>query len=258
MITFVCLFTIALCAGTGGHAQSITTTPSYELHSYLSSGVQHGYLGKRVSRNIYPGLMLWSELDCDLPCHAFLNVWDSTKLDNGAGHGGDELDLTFGFQGKLGDYNVKISSSLLNVYPLDKWWNGDIAVQSLFVSRDFKLGDHTIQPEMRVEWTAKTDDFGGGALILMPSVTDIWSHPFGIKRLTFVQKATVAWDDGFNGAGNNSSGVFAYGDWSLNWELTKHISVTLPSIGLIIPLHDAHDGRNKTEPTFGASLTFRF
>lgn len=239
------------------NAQTEKSQP-WQPSGFASVGIQNGYIGKQVSRELYSGQMLWTEFELNLPCHMFVDFWDSTRIDNGKNTGGDEFDLTFGIQWDIGKWNVKVSTALYNVYPLNKWWDGDIATQTFALSRSFDFGAHNVKPELKIAWISMTDDFGGGAFVLMPSVTHTWNHPLNIRCLTLVNQLTLVHDTGFKPCGNSSDGLFSYLDVSLNWQLTKRIGLTLPSVELMTPLTETHDGRNSAKATVGGFLTFSF
>ncbi len=157
------------------------------IHGYVSSGPQHGYIGKRISRQLFDGWMEWTELQLEFPKGFFVNIWDASQLENlkPRTHAGDEMDLTAGWRGDIpGDIKLRLSTTLFNLYPKDQWWKKDAAVQSLWLSKEYKLGKHSLIPEMRLEWISKTSDFGGGALVTIPNITHVWREPFGFKRVT--------------------------------------------------------------------------
>lgn len=231
------------------------------IHGFVSSGPQKGYIGWRVFRNLDPDWMWWSQADLQFPYGIFANVWDSTEItrhtpDN---HHGDELDTTVGWRGQIwGDMNLRLSTTVFNLYPLNKWWNGDVAVQSLWLSKDFDFGKHTLRPEARFEWISKTGDFRGGALVTIADAAHLWREPFGIKHLTLSNQSSFGRDDGFDGPKNNSRDLFYRWDGGLNWQMGKRLVLTLPSITLQIPFVNPHDGRGQREVAYGMYVKYLF
>ncbi|GEM_PF-3555092 len=232
----------------------------FDVHGYISTGPQYGYIGRRISRNLFPGWMQWTELDINLENGVFLNLWDSMALERlpSNTHAGDEFDATIGWRGEIpGDFRLRLSTTLFNLYPIDTWWTKDVAVQSLWLSKQFDLGEHSLIPELRTEWISKTSDFGGGALILIPMITHVWQRPFGIEKLKLFNTSAFARDDGFNGAGNNSKGIFYRWDGAIELKLSKNLFLT-PSVTVQVPLNNPHDGRENVEVASGISLRYKF
>gem|GEM_PF-5789004 len=128
-------------------------TWSQNIQGYVFTGPQHGYIGRRISRNLFPGWMEWTELDLNFPKGIFVNLWDSTEIEKHLPemHKGDELDLTLGWRGEIGNgFKMRLSTTLFNLYPKDKWWAGDVGVESFWFSRDFVIGNHTLKPPILV------------------------------------------------------------------------------------------------------------
>ena len=123
--------------------------------------------------------------------------------------------------------DASASVSMFNILPLNKWWSGNILVQDFTLSKSFTSGDHTIRPELLIGWISQTDDFSDGSLFVLPNMKHTWEEPFRAEHLTFSQGITMAWDDGFNPAGNNSDGLFLRWDPALSIGLNEKIFLSI-------------------------------
>lgn len=232
----------------------------FDIHGYLSTGSQYGYIGRRISRNIFPGWMEWTELDLGFDNGVFLNLWDSVALERlqSKTHAGDELDVTIGWRGEISrDFKLRLSTTLFNLHPIETWWTRDVALQSLWISKQFDFGKHSLIPELRTEWISKTSDFGGGALVLIPMLTHVWRAPFGFEKVNLLNTSAFSRDDGFDGPGNNSKGIFYRWDVGIELRLAKNLFLS-PGFTVQVPLNNPHDGRENVEIASGISLKYKF
>ncbi len=230
----------------------------YQVSGSFSTMLQERYIGLRISRNIHEGWMLWNELYLNLPAGFYVDFWDSYALQNRANHAGDELDLMAGWHKTLpAKLELDLSFALFNLYPLNQWWSGDVAVESFSVARSFRLGDHVIRPKIQLDWISETSDFRGGALVALPNVSHSWNNPLGVRFLAFNQQAFIAWDDGFKKPGDDSQGIFFRWSGGLDWKLANNLTLTLPGFTALLPIHRGNDGRRQ-ETSWSTALTFRF
>ncbi|OHA19074.1 MAG: hypothetical protein A3C08_00055 [Candidatus Taylorbacteria bacterium RIFCSPHIGHO2_02_FULL_47_18] len=66
-------------------------------------------------------------------------------------HAGNEFDLTLGWRGEVpGDFKLRLSTTLFNLHPIETWWTKDVAVQSLWLSKQFDFGKHSLIPDFSV------------------------------------------------------------------------------------------------------------
>lgn len=231
----------------------------WEPHGSLSFTLQERYFGLRNSRILNDDWMLWTNLYLDLPRGFFTNIWWSVGLDDDeiSSNYGDEVHPTFGWKGKICDLDMSISATLINLYPVEKWWHDDAWVQSFTLSKSFSCGNHVIRPEFWVEWLSKTDDFDNGALVLLPNIKHFWKKPFDIDKLTFSHTTMLVWDDGFDKCKNSSDGLFFRWQGGLEWELSKNTKLILPGLTVLTPLTDPHDGRGgETSLNFAIRYSF--
>lgn len=229
----------------------------------FSTQFRENYLGLRISRNIYDDWMNWSSLDVSWDEGLFLGIWNTAGLENAASTGGNELDITAGWKfSKVTewDLDVTISATYFNLNKVGDWRGSDVWVQSLQISKSFQLSDdHSLQAQVWLEWISEVNDFRGGALVNLSNVNHHWDKMFGVGWLSFNQNFMFPWDDGFKKAGNSSDGLFLRYTPSINFEVTRNLSI-FGGVTILTPINSPGDGRDDTEisPFFGATLSFAF
>jgi len=251
------IFALFVCSPTT-HAD--IETNSWLLNGSLSISLQERYIGIRVSRVLYDGVSLWSDLTVNLPKGFYVNVWNHYGIgDRVVSKQPGELDLTLGWRQSVPwlGLEVGLATTYLNNSPLDLWWERDAWAQSAILSKTYTFGQYTLKPQLRVEWISRTTDIGGGALVLMPNVSHTWRRVFGIKPLSFIHQIFVIHDDGFDLPKNDSEGYFLRWNAGLRWQLNKRTILTLPSFIAQVPIHRGDDGRGKAS-SWGSSLVFSF
>lgn len=231
----------------------------YVPHGFLKSGASDKYIGLRVSRTFHSENQLWSEIYLDLPKGIFADLLYIRGLDDSdfSSNFGDEIQSTIGWKGKISEMDASLSVCFSNIYPTDKLWNGDTILPSFRLSKDYKITDHLIRPELAVEWIAATDDIASGAIVLRPNVTHRWKAPLGIDPLTINQNGMLVWDDGFNKPKNSSDGIFFRYSACLDWQLSRNVIFSFPQYIISEPITDPHDGR-KGDSSIGGSLMLKF
>jgi len=218
-------------------------------------------MGLPASRELHDGWMAWNELNVNLPEGFFLNVWNTTQLAGHTplAHGGDELDLTAGWQADLfRGVKFTLAETYMDFYPLGQWWNGDVLATTIRLSKEFSFGNQSIKLEMWIWWIAHSENFEGGSVVLMPNITHKWRKPFGINFLTIRSRHMFVWDDGWVPPRHSSDGLFYRLDAGLDWQLSKHVSLTLPGFIALVPVKDSHDLRDESHTSISASLRFTF
>ena len=244
---------------------SVSVEAESQINSWIPSGslslsLQERYIGIRSSRVLYDGPSFWSELVVNLPKGLYLNIWDHQGIaGDPASKQPNELDLTFGWRGKVPLWGLEagFSTTYLNNSPVGLWFEGDVWSQAATLSKTYRLGNHTLKPQLRVEWFSRANDVGGGVYLLMPNVSHTWEQPFGIKPLCLAEQAFIIHDDGFKPAKNDSESYFLRWNAGLRWRLSKSVALTLPSFSAQIPLHSGNDGRGQAT-SWGTSLVFSF
>ncbi|MDO8571691.1 MAG: hypothetical protein Q7R79_03350 [bacterium] len=242
----------------GAHGRNQTN--SWTPNGSLSLSLQERYIGIRVSRVFHNGVSLWSDLNVNLPKGFYVNIWNHYGVDGReTSKQPNELDLTLGWRGDLPRVGLEVgfATTYINNSPLGLWWERDVWAQSATFSKTYTFGQHTLRPQLRVDWLSRTTDFGGGALVLMPNVSHTWKRLFGIEPLNFIHQVFVIHDDGFYVPKNDSEGYFLRWNAGLRWRLSKKTTITLPSFIAQVPLHRGGDGRGQTT-SWGSSLSFSF
>ncbi len=226
---------------------------------YLSVSLQERYIAARISRTLHDGWSLWSELNVDLPKGFYINIWDHYGLDGrAASNQPDELDFNLGWKKKWDNgVDIGCATSYFNNSPLDMWYTGDVLIESVWVSKTYRFGNHSLRPQARLDWIAKVKDFGRGAYIAMPNIGHAWQKPFGLTKLTFAEQAFIIHDDGFDGARNDSEGIFFRWNASLNWSLNKKVTIMLPGFSHQHLLCGGNDGRGSASG-WSTAISFKF
>lgn len=261
-LTTIVLTVLALAATAQAQEKQIETDlkkPAWRPTGYYSVSLVERYIAMRISRVLHDDISLWNELNVNLFDGVSLNFWEGHGLvGRSASKQPDELDLNLVYQKTFPNkLELRVATSYFNNYPLDRWVDGDVLVESVGLGRTYKIQDHTITPQLRLEWIGKTTDMGGGALIVIPNVTHVWQKPFGIKRLSFAQQLFAVRDDGFDGPKNDSDGIFARWNGGARWQLTKNLVWTMPGYSIQLPLTKTNDGRGEAR-AWSTSLTLKF
>ena len=237
-----------------------TSTNGWTPTGSLFSSLQERYIALRVTRVLYDGLSLQSEITVNLPKGFYVDLWNHAGIgENVVSKQPKEIDMTFGWQEKLPLYGLEVglSGTFFNNSPLGLWWKNDALAQTATLSKTFVRGNHTLRPQLRVEWISRATDIGGGALILMPNIAHVWKHPFGITPMSTANQMFVIHDDGFDPPKNDSEGYFLRWHSGLRWQLGKRMTLTIPSFIAQIPLRKGNDGRGQAT-SWGTAMSFSF
>jgi len=236
------------------------------VHGSLSTGLEQRYLAPRPSRLINDELMIWTNLYLEAnkgPAKGlFVNLWNSYGLDDNdwSSNNGDEVDLTLGWNGKAYNLDISISASFFNQHPIEDW--EDTWVPTVKVSKEFKFkwfrDDHFIRPQIWIEWLSKTKEFDDGAFVTLSNIKHQWKKPFDIEFLTFSQTIMMPWDDGFDGAENDSDGFFLRWNADLTWKVSDKMLIKLPTFTILQPLTHTDDGRDRRTTSWGFRIIFPF
>ena len=242
------------------HANGYQTATSdgWVPNGFLFVGWQEQYLATRISRNLSPEPVLWTELFVNLPKGFFLDIWSSVDAaDNGVKTKfGDEVNFTLGWKGTFTEMDVAVSAGYLNIAPLDAWGRDDVMVQSLFISKLFEFERHSLLPEFRIEHLSPTEDLGGGGVFFLPNITHVWKKPFGIRSLSFSQQWKFVWQEG-KFKNNDPNGKFVQLDAALVWNAVKNVEI-VPGVRTFFTVGDANDGRSDVEVSPNVTIKFFF
>lgn len=252
-------FFVVLCLLLQGSSVLAQGSKKYRPHGYLSLKLEENYISLRPSRLVHDDWMLWTELNLELPKGFFVNIWHSVGLDDNelSSNDGDEIDITAGITRRILDFDLSLSFTFFNLYKLGDWSNNNVMSEAIKISKEFHFKNHSIRPELWIEWVHETDKFNDGAIELFPNITHVWNKPFSIKPLTFFHKTIIVWDDGHNFANNSSDGVFLRWCAGLQWSLTQRAVITLPGFTGLMRLSQPHDGR-RNETSWSCEIKLLF
>ncbi len=226
---------------------SFSLTQSYRTKSVFSNG----FVGSEDP-------VLNTDLFLVTKCGLTLDVWASMPADLSE-IGEDfatELDITLGWQGKVGDYNLSASIAYDDLYRTLTPEGSDLIVLATEISRDFKFklrkeGDLMLSPFARVEVNFTPDGTIHGDALPRVGAKYAWQVN---DLLTVAGKAMVVYDPGI--AGGDVAWV-ANVEGSLLWKLGKHAVLEAPFIKYVDPINSLSDGR-KGELVGGVGITFPF
>ena len=225
----------------------------------LSLSLQERYIALRGSRILHEGWSLWSQINVNFPAGFYIDLWNHHALEGRSqSKQPDELDMALGWNRTLPrNLTLTLEHTYLNNSPLELWWNGDVMAETLAISKTYTLGQHTLKPQVNVQWLWETRDVDSGVVVLLPNISHVWKNPFGIPKLRFAEQAFIVHDDGFKKAHNDRDAIFFRWHAGLKWQLTERMTLTLPSFIALVPLQKGKDGRNKAT-SWGTSLSYSF
>jgi len=223
-------------------------SPLLPSSGLISVTYYDGYLANRINRLLYSDPTVWYRLGLKWKSGIYFDWTEihgigDTDWSNDAG---DETQVSLGYSGKVGALDYKLEATLINIHPIEDWFNNDRLSLDVYVSKTYQLtwhGTHSITPEFRALWFSDTQAIDGGVPIIMPTIHHKWSQPFGIKALSLQTRLAVCWDGGLYK--NDADGVFLQADTGLAW---KHgdTTITFPGIKLFAPLTNSiNDGRQE-------------
>ncbi len=226
----------------------------------LSATYNDGYLATRISRLLTTEPSIWYQMNMKWKSGLYFSWLEIHGVDDTDWSSGpaDETQVTVGHEWKIGNFDLKTEATLINIHPIEDWFNHDRLSLDLYLSRTFKFdwnGSHLLTPEIRTIWFADTNFIGKGVPVIMPSITHKWNNPLGVGHSAIQTKATLAWDGGLYK--NDAQGIFFHLDSGLQWK-TGNLTVTLPGIKLISPLTQTDDGRDKSHNLFYCGVKYDF
>lgn len=238
------------------------STTSHLLPSSVSFSATYydGYIATRISRLLTPDPSIWYQASLKWQSGLYFNwleIHGVNETDWSSGPA-DETQVTLGYSWRVGKFDVKTETTLINIHPIEKWFDHDRYSFDLYVSRTYNFkwnGAHTVTPELRTIWFTDTQSIEKGVPIVMPSILHKWSNPFEVSCLAIQTKLALAWDGGLYK--NDSDGVFLQLDTGFQWKFGK-ATITLPGFKLLSPLSKVNDGRDKNHSLFYGGIKYEF
>ena len=231
--------------------------PSVVCAHSLSLEVKDKYL---ISKGItvYEGPVIQTNLTIDLPKGFYLGLFGSKSADSSdfTGNFGNEVDYTVGWSGIVRNLRLDFGVSYLDLAKVFSTKGGDAVQMYGEVGRDIILNGHnTLTLYMRTEMHIPVGKWQGnahaGAYVFM-GVKNQWRVH---KYMALNQKLAVMYDTGTFVASDR--GFLGHYDLDVSWNLTKALSMSLPTFKLIFPISSLNDGRG-VEHMVGGGLNFKF
>jgi hypothetical protein len=213
---------------------------------YIYSNGNVGDKGDDIQSNL---TVTMPDGEFGVPGRMFFNIWGSKSMDDGREHSfGNEIDLTVGWIGNVGDLKAVVWADYFDLHRLTDA-DGDVVRLCGEVSKDFKLGDHTLTPfaAMIHNIILKGDDGilpGAGLRHSLP-ITD---------KLTLSHSAEFDYDEG---SCDNSAAFLFFYSAGLFWDISKNASVGM-QFKLFEPLTDTPNDGRKLECAWGPKLIIKF
>jgi len=225
------------------------TSPLLPSSGLMSVTYYDGYLANRINRFLYTDPTIWYRLGLKWKSGIYFDWTEihGTSDSDWSNNAGDETQVTVGYAGKISTLDFKLEATLINIHPVEDWFNNDRLSLDVYVSKTYHhswCGKHAITPEFRAIWFSDTQYIESGVPIIMPTLHHKWSQPFGIDVVSIQTRLAVCWDGGLYK--NDSDGIFLQADTSLAWKIGKATTVTFPGIKLFVPLTSGiNDGRQE-------------
>lgn len=197
-----------------------------------------------------------TDIFVSLPKGFYFDIWHSMGLENSnlSANFGDEIDLTLGWTGKLGEvYYLDTGVMYYDCYPVLEGKNYDAFSPYVEVGRSMELrrflGTHILVPFGRLEANLPTGDTNSGTYSYA-GVKHVWKIS---EKLQVKQKIDFLHDSGSFGA---MSGLIGRYEGRLSWQAFKVMSVEPIAIKARTPISPIPE--HKTEIVFGAGVTLYF
>jgi hypothetical protein len=177
------------------------------------------------------------------------SLWNTTNFKKWNSTLGSEVDYGFGWNGKVSEH-VTLDAGIIyfDEPKVFKLGAGDIVYGHVYVSRDILGLTGTVGYEKYV--TMPNSGFKGG---------DIWhigaskKNSFSDNQVTLSNSLALAYD---NGGFGFDSGLLLRGIVTVDWKLSKRLTLTAPQLYYYVPL-TVHDARKNDLVVYtGVSYTF--
>jgi hypothetical protein len=220
-----------------------------------STQIWGSYLANRVSKQITDTPTLWSSLSLQWESGFYLSWLEihdlkDTDWSSSPGQGGyDETNISVGYKWKVFGLDAKIESTLINVHPIENWFDNDLCAIDLYLSKTYNFdwhGKHALTPELRFVWIGDSQHFTSGVPGYMPTVYHNWKAPFGLEVLSLQTRIAISADGGLK---KSTPGVFLQAETGFGWKIGS-ATLTLPGIKCFAPLSNQSDGRGSAMSLF--------
>ncbi len=256
VVAILAIFTLLSSPAMGQNKEELQPNITISATYYSS------YLASRINRQITPDASIWYAANLKWKSGLYLTwleIHGVNDLDWST-DATDESQATLGYGWKAKGLDFKLETTLINIHPIEDWFNHDRLSFDLYASKSFEFeawGHHTVIPEFRALWFADTQNIKGGVPIVIPSITDKWSKPFGLDYLTLQTKLAIAWDGGLYK--NDPDGVFFQIESGFQWKISPKATLTLPGVKAFVPISNGiNDGREDAVAAFFAGFIWRF
>lgn len=220
-----------------------------------STQIWGSYLANRVSKEITDTPTLWSSTNLQWKSGFYL-TWleihdmQDTDFSSSPEQGGyDETNISIGYKWKFFGLDAKVESTLVNIHPVENWFDNDLFAFDFYLSKTYNFdwhGKHALTPELRFVWIGDTQHFGSGSPGFMPTVYHSWKSPFGLEALSLQTRVAISADRGLKAS---TPGVFLQAETGFGWSI-KGATLTLPGIKCFAPLSNQSDGRGSAATLF--------
>lgn len=241
---------LAVCIISGITA-SVTNAKDFSVT--LSTKVWSEYLGANGAI-FHDKPVLQTDLFILLPKGFYLDFWHSAGLNDTdfSSDFGDEIDVTIGWKGTIKGFGVNVGISYFNIVELDEIPKGDVMQPYVGLNKGFKIREHSFIPYVQAEFPFPVK---GGTpekgIFIRGGIHHNW-QPTPI--LAIHQKVGVAYDSG--ALGFEETGIAEY-NVDTRWDVSKKITLDIPSIKFMTPVTSVSDDRGPTV-VIGAGVTFHF
>lgn len=262
VIAFIAVFFLFIPSYTlAENERDNNTNPLLPSSISVSATYYDGYLANRINRLLTPEPSMWYQVGLKWESGFYFNWLEIHGTDDSdwSTDATDETQVTLGHSWKIGKIDLKTEATLINIHPIERWFDNDRYSFDMFVSRtfNFKLyGNHAVTPEFRALWFSDTQAIDKGVPIIIPSLYHTWSNPFGVDLLAIQSRIALSWDGGLYK--NSSDGIFFQLETGLQWKLGKNAVVTFPGYKLFSPLTQVNDGRERTHGLFFSGVKYTF
>ncbi|RJR31152.1 hypothetical protein C4569_02890 [Candidatus Parcubacteria bacterium] len=262
VIKLMILVMISVSASAAFAEEIATKEPQKFYSGSIETGYEERYLTLRTNRLIHNGPMQWTNLRLEFP-NFFFNIWSSAELSDEANNCGQEIDITAGLKAQAYGLEAKISTTLLDLYPVETFWKDDNWAQTLELTKQIKLSEkQSLKAQAVIEWLSPAADFSDGCLALRPNIGYFVNQPFGdlpiLAGLELKNNFMINWNDGFKRANNSYDGVFLRYTGGIIWKIAEDIQLQAPGITVLIPLTRTDDDRDEVNSSLNCRLIFNF
>ena len=218
----------------------------------LTSMLDEHYLSYRTERAMTRTPVIQSDITgTHIPSGIWFQNWGSYSFSDAAAQKyGNQIDLAIGRKWTMGDFKMNAALRYMDFASVGELTSPDVISVMLDMRRDYAIAaDHTISPELYLEWLGCPNQLPNGTPFVQIGISHVWKTPFGLKPLTIEHRHWLAWDDGFNA--NKPDGLMYRIDAGFNWRITPKLEFVFPGLRFETPVIDAHDGRKTDKAVLG-------